>query len=220
MTKKRADNPFQQGKQGGADSPPLIKQAEFVTSVFHPRQLPPEELPEVAFAGRSNVGKSSLLNRLVGRKNLVKVSSRPGFTQGLNFFLVNGNTYFVDMPGYGYAKAPKSVIRKWHHLTETYIEQRKTLAGVVCLLDIRRTPDRLDLGLLDYLRALNVKAWVVLNKADKVSQPKIAQRLKEILPFLPPDTPHPLIISARTGRGVPELIKIIFSELAKKNGRS
>lgn len=195
------------------DGTPLFKQAEFITSVFDPSQLPPETLPEIAFAGRSNVGKSSLLNRLLGRHNLVKVSSRPGFTQGLNFFLVNDSCYFVDMPGYGFAKAPKSVIRKWQKLAEQYLERRKSLKAVVCILDIRRTPDRLDLGMLDYLRAIGRRAIVVLNKADKVSQPKIKARLNEICPLLPAESREPLIISARTGKGVLELSKRIMAEL-------
>jgi GTP-binding protein len=196
-----------------ANKPPLIKRAEFITSVFEPARLPEATLPEVAFAGRSNVGKSSLLNRLLGRHNLVKVSSRPGFTQGLNFFLVNDSVYFVDMPGYGFAKAPKSVIKKWQRLAEHYLERRQTLKGVVCILDIRRRPDRLDLGMLEYLRAIGRKAWVVLNKADKVSQPKIKARLNEICPLLPDGCRQPFIISARTGKGVQGLLETIMNEL-------
>lgn len=187
-----------------------ITKAAFVTSVFKPSQFPLTGLPEVAFAGRSNAGKSSLLNRILGRHNLVKVSSRPGFTRSLNFFLVNDSVYFVDLPGYGYAKAPKHVQSKWHRLVEGYIETRKPLSGVVCIFDMRRVPDQLDLDLLDYLHALGRHVWLVLNKADKISQPKRQGQIQAIRRRLPGFIDKPLIISARTGEGVQFLLEAIW----------
>jgi GTP-binding protein len=187
-----------------------ITKAAFVTSVFKLSQLPSASLPEVAFAGRSNVGKSCLLNRLLGRHNLVKVSSRPGFTRSLNFFLVNDFVHFVDLPGYGYAKAPKHVQSKWHRLVEGYIETRKPLKGVVCIFDMRRVPDQLDLDLLDYLHALRRHIWLVLNKADKISQPKRRRQIQVICRRLPGFIDGPLIISARTGEGVQSLLEAIW----------
>ena len=190
----------------------IIKTA-FITSVYKLSQLPSLGLPEVAFAGKSNVGKSCLLNRLLGRHNLVKVSSRPGFTQCLNFFLVNDSVYFVDLPGYGFAKAPKHVQEKWRRLVEGYVGGRKSLEGVVCILDMRRVPDQLDLDLLGYLHALGKHIWLVLNKADKISQPKRQRQLQAILQRLPGFIDKPLIISARTGEGVQALMEAIWLRL-------
>jgi len=187
-----------------------IIKAAFITSAYKLSQLPPPGLPEVAFAGRSNVGKSSLLNRLLGRHNLVKVSSRPGFTQSLNFFLVNDSVYFVDLPGYGFAKAPKHVQQKWHRLVEGYIEARKPLKGVVCIFDMRRVPDQLDLDLLGYLHSLGRHIWLVFNKADKISQPKRQRQLHAIRRRLPGFIDRPLIISARTGEGVQSLLETVW----------
>jgi len=182
-----------------------IKNVEFVTSVFHLKDLPDEGLPELAFAGRSNVGKSSLLNRLIGRKGFVKVSQRPGYTQSLNFFLANKSFYLVDLPGYGFARAPKNAKKRWQKLVEGYLEKRKGLIGVVCILDIRRDPDQLDMDLFYYLHYLGRQIWVVVNKADKLGQPKRYARLKSITQSLPQFTGRPWVISAKTGLGIQEL---------------
>ena len=135
--------------------PPLnkitVKSAEFVTSAVKPSQYPLAILPEIAFAGRSNVGKSSLINTLVNRKRLVKTSSTPGRTQLINFFIINGSIGFVDLPGYGYAKVPKSVKKNWGPMIETYLSERKTLKGVVLIIDIRRIPRAEELNLIDWL---------------------------------------------------------------------
>ena len=117
-----------------------IKSAEFVTSAVKPDQYPPESLPEIAFAGRSNVGKSSLINTLINRRRLVKTSSRPGRTQLLNFFIINDAFHMVDLPGYGYAKVPESVRRQWGPMIERYLTDRQTLRAVVLIVDTRRTP--------------------------------------------------------------------------------
>ncbi len=185
---------------------PRINKAEFVVSAFKASQFPPATLPEIAFAGRSNVGKSSLMNRLMERRRLVKVSSRPGFTQSINFFLVDQYAYLVDLPGYGFAKAPKKVIHRWHRLVEGYLEGRPTIAGVVCIMDIRREPDRMDLDLLEYLNALNRRIWVVLNKTDKLSQPKRKRAILRIRTILPSFIESPIPVSAKTGQGIPELL--------------
>ena len=117
-----------------------IKSAEFVTSAVKPSHYPPAALPEIAFAGRSNVGKSSLINTLVNRKKLVKTSSTPGRTQLINFFDINSHMVFVDLPGYGYAKVPAFVKKTWGPMIETYLSTRETLAGIVLIMDIRRIP--------------------------------------------------------------------------------
>ena len=117
-----------------------IISAVFITSATKPSQYPPARLPEIAFAGRSNVGKSSLINTLVNRKRLVKTSSTPGRTRLINFFEINQQIGFVDLPGYGYARVPESVKKTWGPMIETYLSNRNTLKGVVVILDIRRTP--------------------------------------------------------------------------------
>jgi GTP-binding protein len=148
----------------------IIKSAEFVTSAAKPSQYPPAILPEVAFAGRSNVGKSSLINTLVNRKHLVKTSKTPGRTQLVNFFNINAEFYFVDLPGYGYAKVPDSIRKKWGPMVETYLSTRKTLKGVVLIMDIRRTPAQDELNFLEWLHQYGLLSILVLTKSDKLSK--------------------------------------------------
>lgn len=181
--------------------------------MFRLSRLPDSGIPEIAFAGKSNVGKSSLLNRIIGRHNLVKVSSRPGFTQSLNFFLINDSVHFVDLPGYGFAKAPKNIQKKWQKLIEGYLENGRYLKGVVCIFDMRRLPEQQDLALLDYLHSLGIRAWVVLNKADKISQPRRQAQLNAICRRLPGFTAPPVVVSARTGEGAQDLLNKIWQEL-------
>ena len=142
---------------------------EFLLSVHGLQQLPPEELPEVAFAGRSNVGKSSLINALTGRKSLVKVSSRPGKTQGLNYFRVDDKFYLVDLPGYGYAKVPKGMQNAWQSLISSYLIGRKSLRCVVVIIDIRHEAKQLDTQLLQFLRDSGIPSLPVYTKVDKLS---------------------------------------------------
>ena len=118
----------------------IVTAADFVISAVKPEQYPAPEFPEIAFAGRSNVGKSSLINTLLNRKNLVKTSRTPGRTQLINFFLINQALSFVDLPGYGYAKVPAAVQKKWGPMIETYLSSRESLRGVIVLMDLRRTP--------------------------------------------------------------------------------
>jgi GTP-binding protein len=153
-----------------------ILSAEFVTSAVKPAQYPPVKYPEMAFAGRSNVGKSSLINTLVNRKHLVKTSSTPGRTQLINFFNINNNLTFVDLPGYGYAKVPAAVRKNWGPMIETYLSTRKTLKGVVVIMDIRRIPRQEEHDLIDWLKYFSIAGILVLTKTDKLSKPK---RLKQ-----------------------------------------
>lgn len=150
----------------------IIRSAEFVKSAVKPSHYPGELLPEVAFVGRSNVGKSSLINTLLNRKRLVKTSSTPGRTQLINFFNVNGSFTFVDLPGYGYAKVPQNVVKSWGDMIETYLSTRKTLKGVVMLMDIRRTPAKDELDLVAWFRHYRIPTRYVLTKADKFSNQK------------------------------------------------
>ena len=149
-----------------------ITSAEFITSAVKKTHYPQPSLPEVAFAGRSNVGKSSLINTLVNKKHLVKTSSRPGRTQTLNFFLINKKVCFVDLPGYGFAEVPLKVRAQWKEMVEGYLSSRQVLRLVVILLDIRRTPSSEDASLIRWLEAAAIPFLVVLTKADKVSKNK------------------------------------------------
>src|SRR6056297_2821126 len=127
-----------------------VKSAEFIKSAAKPDQYPPEGPPEIAFAGRSNVGKSTLINTLVNRKHLVKTSSTPGRTQMLNFFAVNGAAVFVDLPGYGWARVPERIKKQWGPMVERYLSTRRTRNGVVVILDIRRRPRPEDAELINW----------------------------------------------------------------------
>ncbi len=129
----------------------IIKQVDFIKSATKPSQYPEDGLPEIAFAGRSNVGKSSLINCLVQRKSMVKTSSKPGCTQLINFFTVNESLSFVDLPGYGYAKVSKKIRSQWQPMVETYLSCRKNLLGLILLIDIRRDPEKEELDLVRWL---------------------------------------------------------------------
>lgn len=149
--------------------PLVIRTAEFVKSAVRPEQYPAEQGPEVAFAGRSNVGKSSLINCLVQRKKLVRVSRTPGLTQTLNFFLINGRFHLVDLPGYGYARVSTGVRAQWGAMVESYLTGRRSLRGLVHIMDIRHPPTPEDLQLWQWCRDRGISAVPVLTKADKIS---------------------------------------------------
>lgn len=179
---------------------------EFLLSVHRLGQLPPPELPEIAFAGRSNVGKSSLINKLTGRKNLVKVSARPGKTQGLNYFRVGDQFFLVDLPGYGFAKVPKVMQNNWQSLISSYLEQRQTLRCVVVIMDIRHEPKTLDTQLIQWLKQNSIPCLPVYTKIDKISG-SLREKNAGLL-----DAGHTLsardrvLFSAKTGQGRDQLI--------------
>lgn len=178
-----------------------IKSAEFITSAVKPSQYPSTVLPEIAFSGRSNVGKSSLINTLLNRKRLVKTSSTPGRTQLINFFLINSDFYFVDLPGYGYAKVPASVQKKWGPMIETYLLTRETLKGIVLIMDIRRTPGIEELEFIAWRSRFGIPPILVLTKTDKLSKTKQIKRQLAIAETLDVDKDNLILFSAKTGRG-------------------
>ena len=157
-----------------------IHSAEFLLSASTKKQFPAETLPEIAFAGRSNVGKSTLINSLLNRKKLVKTSATPGKTQLINFFKVNDKFYFVDLPGYGYAKVPESVRRKWQNLVEAYLSERKTLRNVVLIIDSRHNPTIQDRQLLEWLKYFQRPSLIVASKIDKLKRGQVKNNLQKI----------------------------------------
>lgn len=179
----------------------IIKTAEFVTSAVKKSQHPPAHLPEIAFAGRSNVGKSSLINTLVNRRRLVKTSSTPGRTQLINFFDINKSLTFVDLPGYGYAKVPAAVKKKWGPMIETYLSTRATLKGVVIIMDIRRLPREEELNLIDWLAHFSIAGIAVLTKTDKLSKTKVLKQQAAICRALAVEKRDTILFSAKTRRG-------------------
>jgi len=153
-----------------------VHQTVFIKSAAKAKDYPVSDLPEVAFVGRSNVGKSSLVNVLVNRKNLVRTSSTPGRTQLINFFDVNARLVLVDLPGYGYAKAPPELRKQWGPMIETYLAKRDNLRAVVLILDIRRIPSDGDLQMLSWLESYNIPPIIVLTKCDKLSKTERAKQ--------------------------------------------
>lgn len=183
----------------------IVKSAEFITSAVKPSQYPPPLNPEVAFAGRSNVGKSSLINTLVNRKRLVKTSSTPGRTQLINFFMVNEGLSLVDLPGYGYAKVPVTVKRKWGPMIETYLKARQSLKAVVLILDIRRIPGVEEQNFIDWLALYHRKAILVLTKVDKLSKSVAQKQRRSTAAALGMDAADLILFSAKTRQGKAEL---------------
>lgn len=195
----------------------IIKSAAFVTSAVRPAQYPVPDRPEIAFAGRSNVGKSSLINRLVRRKRLAKTSSTPGRTQLINFFDINSVFYLVDLPGYGFAKVPAAVKKKWGPMVETYLTGRKTLRAVFLLMDIRREPGPEDRQMLTFLDAAGVSRRLVITKSDKVSRNRRQGLVSAIQQRLALAPEHVVVASAKTGEGMEQLREMI-DLLVQKEG--
>jgi GTP-binding protein len=163
-----------------------VLQAEFILGATKPEHFPASRLPEVAFIGRSNVGKSSLLNSLVRRKNLAHVSSTPGKTQQINFFTVGSHWTFVDLPGFGYAKASKQEREQWAMLAKDYLQHRKQLRLICFLIDSRHDPSGLELGLIEELEMIGRRFVIILTKKDKISPKAMQERelqLRDVTQF-------------------------------------
>jgi GTP-binding protein len=186
-----------------------IISAEFVKSATKPSEYPQGNFPEVAFAGKSNVGKSSLINALVNRKNLAKTSSSPGRTQIINFFLVNGKISLVDLPGYGYSKVSLQVRKNWKPMVESYLQTRKEIRLVVLILDARRGVSPDDLALLDWLDYHKIPSLIVLTKVDKLSQIERARQKRALAENSLLAEKSPAFFSAVTGEGREEVWKMI-----------
>lgn len=180
-----------------------ISKSEIIAVAVKPAQYPPDNMVEIAFAGRSNVGKSSLLNLLTGRKKLAKVSGSPGKTRTINFYQINDSFRIVDLPGYGYAKVSKNVSEDWGRMMEQYLSGREGLVKVVQLVDVRHEPTKQDIQMYDYLRHYGLDGIVVATKADKVSRNQLSKNLSVIrkaLKLSQEDQVIPVSALKRTGQ--------------------
>jgi GTP-binding protein len=193
-----------------------VNSAEIVISAVRPAQYPEGDLPEFALAGRSNVGKSSFINKMLNRRALARTSSKPGKTQTLNFFLINELLYFVDVPGYGYAKVSKKEREAWGKMIETYITSREQLKAVILLVDLRHPPSVDDRTMYDFLKYYEIPVIVVATKADKIPKSKWQKHIKiakETLEFDPEDTM--ILFSSETGEGKDKAWSILQAYMKK-----
>jgi len=191
-----------------------VKKVEFVTSAVKPEQYPEDALPEFALAGRSNVGKSSLINCMLNRKKLARISSKPGKTQTINFFLVNDRLYFADVPGYGFARVPKSVRASWGKMMERYLTQRKNLQAVIQVVDLRHPPSADDKNMYEFLKYYRIPAIVVATKADKISKGRWQKHLKVIKEELNLAKEDPLLLfSSQTAYGREQLWQELMNRI-------
>ncbi len=190
-----------------------VKTAEFVISNSDVAQCPAEPLPEYAFIGRSNVGKSSLINRLTGRKNLAKTSGRPGKTQLINHFKINRNWFLVDLPGYGYARVSKSQKKTFQKYITHYFEKRRQLVCAFVLIDIRHEPQKIDMEFMSWMGAHGIPFCIVFTKADKLRpkdwQPQVDRYLQTMLDDAWEEPPPYFITSSSDGTGKEELLDYI-----------
>ncbi|GGB28062.1 YihA family ribosome biogenesis GTP-binding protein [Virgibacillus dakarensis] len=191
-----------------------VTNAEIVISAVSKKQYPNDRLPEIALAGRSNVGKSSFINKLINRKNLARTSSKPGKTQTLNFYKINNAFYFVDVPGYGYAKVSKKEREKWGGMMEEYLQYRDTLKAVLLITDLRHEPTRDDVQMYEFLKYFELPVIVIATKLDKIPKSKRANHLKRTIQTLHIES-NDLVLpfSAETGEGKEEAWGVLQSFL-------
>ncbi|CUO93624.1 YihA family ribosome biogenesis GTP-binding protein [Clostridium sp. NSJ-49] len=195
----------------------IIKTSEFITSAVKRNQYPVDVRPEVAFVGRSNVGKSSIINALTNRRKLAKVSQTPGKTRLINFFLINDEMYLVDLPGYGYAKVSKKEKESWGKTIETYLMEREQLKKVVLLVDSRHKPTADDILMHEWIKHFGYKVIVIATKSDKLSNNEIGKSkklIKETLKLGPEDEFY--LFSSVKKNGKEELIDNIFGDLVEE----
>lgn len=179
-----------------------VNQVELVISAVRPEQYPGDILPEFALAGRSNVGKSSFINKMIGRKSMARISSKPGKTQTLNFYKIEETLYYVDVPGYGFAKVSKTEREAWGKMIETYITSREQLRAVVLIVDLRHAPTNDDVMMYDFLKHHELPCIVIATKADKIPKGKWQKHLKVTRETLNMDKEDDLIMfSSETGLG-------------------
>jgi GTP-binding protein len=183
-----------------------------------PNQYPTSDLPEIAFAGKSNVGKSSLINTMINRKALARTSGAPGKTRTINFYNVEDMVYFVDLPGYGYAKAPDVEIKKWGEMIEKYLLDRKQLCSIIMLVDIRHEPGAQDIMMYEWLKYYGYKIIIVATKHDKLKKSQVSANVKQIRDKLKLDSQDMVIpFSSESKQGREELWQVIKGFVAEQN---
>lgn len=189
-----------------------VVSSEIVISAVKPEQYPETELPEFALAGRSNVGKSSFINKMLNRKGLARISSKPGKTQTLNFYLINEILHFVDVPGYGYAKVSKSERAAWGRMIETYFTSREQLRAAVLIVDLRHPPTTDDVMMYDFLKHYGIPCVIIATKADKIPKGKWQKHLKVTRETLELDKNDQIVVfSSETGEGKDQAWSILRS---------
>ncbi|WP_377888274.1 ribosome biogenesis GTP-binding protein YihA/YsxC [Alkalihalobacillus sp. R86527] len=189
-----------------------VTKSDFIISAVKPEQYPVDRLPEIGLAGRSNVGKSSLINTLINRKNLARTSGKPGKTQTLNFYLINELLYFVDVPGYGFAKVSKKERDAWGRMIETYLTDRDALKAVILIVDLRHSPSNDDVMMYDWLKHYEIPVIVVATKSDKIPKGKWAKHLKDVNQTLKIEPTDKLVtFSSQTGQGKEDVWSAIKS---------
>jgi GTP-binding protein len=187
-----------------------VNSAEIVISAVKPAQYPEESLPEFALAGRSNVGKSSFINKMLNRKNLARTSSKPGKTQTLNFYLINEMMHFVDVPGYGYAKVSKKEREAWGKMIETYFTSREQLKAAVLIVDLRHPPTKDDIMMYDFLKHYGIPCIIIATKADKIPKTKRQKHFKITKEALDLEAGDEIVLfSSETGEGKDEVWGIL-----------
>lgn len=191
-----------------------VNHAEFIISAVSPKQYPTTNLPEIALAGRSNVGKSSFINKMTNRKKLARTSSKPGKTQTLNYYKIEDKFYFVDVPGYGYAKVSKTERAKWGEMLETYFTKRETLKLAICVVDFRHPPTNDDVQMYDFLKYYNIPVLVLATKVDKIPRSKWNKHEKIVKAGFDMDPDDKLLtFSSETGLGLDEVWKYIEQKI-------
>lgn len=191
-----------------------VTKAEIVISAVAKKQYPVEAISEIALAGRSNVGKSSFINKLINRKALARTSSKPGKTQTLNFYIINDAFHFVDVPGYGYAKVSKKEREAWGKMMEEYFSTREQLKATVLIVDIRHQPTNDDIAMYDFLKHYQIPVIIIATKVDKIKKSQVAKHVKRIKDTLDVDPEDPIIpFSAETAQGKDIAWKAIASFL-------
>jgi GTP-binding protein len=201
--------------------PLIVRSLEFLGGMASPLGWRPEtDLPEIAFAGRSNVGKSSLINRLLRRSKAARVSNTPGRTREINFFRINDQFLLVDLPGYGYAKVSKDKKAEWKPMIEGYLRRTQNLRGIVQLLDIRHDPTKDDIQMLDFLAEVGVPTMIAMTKTDKLTKSRAAERIAAIVASLGLDEDQVIPFSSVTGEGRDELAEAVMSLVAASPANS
>lgn len=197
----------------------VIKNVSLETVIGVTSKIPQNELPEIAFAGKSNVGKSSLINALINRKSLARTSSQPGKTQTINFYNINGELYFVDLPGYGYAKVSQQEKEKWGKMIERYLHQSKVLKAVFLLIDIRHDPSANDKTMYEWILSNGFHPIIIATKADKINRSQLQKQIKAVRQGLGTDKDTVVIpFSAQTKQGREEIYEVVDRLMAQPEG--